>query len=129
MIPLDQLSLGKRIVLTVIVVLGVCLFLLILSQFLKDEAVAQSQQTATVLYEGVTFDPSLLAIDKHALDEAYHTRIVRLFDVWLSSGAPEDAQQFRTGLRVARRGYAQAKEQIDRRERQLNALDQQQNPP
>jgi len=88
----------------------------------------QTQQQPTQLYEGVTFDASLLALDKRALDEAYHERMLRLFEVWLSSGAPPDAQNFKTGLRITRRAYAQARTQIETREHQLNALDQGQKP-
>src|SRR5215472_8664872 len=106
----------------VIVLVALLSFAIIFHSF------GQSQQMPTTLYEGVTFDASLLALDKRALDEAYHERILRLFEVWLSSGAPPDAQNFKTGLRITRRAYAQARTQIETREHQLNALDQGQKP-
>jgi len=88
----------------------------------------QTQQQPTQLYEGILFDATLLALDKRALDEAYHERILKLFEVWLSSGAPPDAQNFKTGLRITRRAYAQARDQIETREKKLNAIDQGQKP-
>jgi len=86
----------------------------------------QSQQMPTTLYEGISYDATLLALDKKALEEAYHERILHLFEIWISSGAPADALNFKNGLRITRRAYAQAKEQIEIREKQLNAFDQQQ---
>jgi len=76
-----------------------------------------------VLYENIPFDAAFLGLDRRALDEAYHDHMLRLFDVWLSSGAPEEAVNFKNGLRIARRAYGQAREQIRKREEQLIELD------
>ena len=84
---------------------------------------AQQPQPPPVLYENIPFDPALLSLDRRALDEAYHNQLVKLFGVWLSSGAPEDARNFKNGLNIARRAFGQAREQIRKREEQLNELD------
>jgi hypothetical protein len=84
---------------------------------------AQQPQPPPVLYENIPFDPALLSLDRRALDEAYHNQLVRLFGVWLSSGAPEEARNFKNGLNIARRAFGLAREQIRKREEQLNELD------
>ena len=82
--------------------------------------------TPPILYEGLQLDPILLALDKKALEEAYHDQLLKLFGVWLSSGSIEDAKNFRNGLRNARRGYALARDAITAREKQIIDLDHQQ---
>jgi hypothetical protein len=90
---------------------------------LAFKTMAQQPKEPPVLYENIPFDPALLSLDRRALDEAYHAHLVRLFGVWLSSGAPEDARNFKNGLNIARRAFGQAREQIRKREEQLNELD------
>jgi hypothetical protein len=84
---------------------------------------AQPKEPPAILYENIPFDPALLGLDRRALDEAYHARMLKLFDIWLSSGAPQDATNFKNGLGIARRAYGQARDQIRKREAQLNELD------
>jgi len=71
------------------------------------------------LYEGIALDAGLLHLDKRALDEAYHAQMVKLFGVWLASGAPADATNFRRGIGIARRAYGAAAGQIAEREKAL----------
>jgi hypothetical protein len=78
-----------------------------------------AQQPPPPLYEGITPDAGLLHLDERALDEAYHTQLVKLFGVWLSQGAPQDAANMRRGLMIARRAYGQAHQQIVQREKEL----------
>ena len=91
---------------------------------LAFKTMAQQPQQPPLLYENIPFDATLLALDRRALEEAYHQQLLRLMSVWLSSGAPEDAKNFKNGLIIARRAYAQARDQIRKREEQLNELDQ-----
>lgn len=79
----------------------------------------QTPQQEPQLYAGVPSDAHLLALDKRALDEAYHEHLRKLFSVWLTSGAPADAKQITNGLRIARRAYAQAAGQIAKREQEI----------
>jgi hypothetical protein len=89
---------------------------------LAFKTMAQTKEQPT-LYGSIPFDPALLALDRRALDEAYHEHLLKIWGVWLSSGAPEDARNFRNGLNIARRAYGQAREQLRKREEQLNELD------
>lgn len=83
------------------------------------ESGARAQQGPIDPYEGIPPDTHLLALDKRALDEAYHLRIVRLFDVWLTSTQGQDPTAFINGLRIARRGYTLAAMGIARREQEI----------
>jgi len=119
---LEDLSITERAFLAVIIVVAVFLALLAISRW------AEAQQkpppaTESILYENIPFDPALLTLDRRALDEAYHQQMLKLFGVWLASGAPEDARNFKNGLNIARRAFGQAREQIRKREETLNALD------
>jgi hypothetical protein len=71
------------------------------------------------LYENVPFDAHLLALDRRALDEAYHNQLLLLFSIWIKQQA-KDPTQITTGLQLARRAYNQAAGQIARREQALH---------
>jgi hypothetical protein len=60
-----------------------------------------------------------LRLDRRALEEAYHAQMLKLFGVWVSSGAPAEAQNFRNGLAIARRAYSLAAQSIAKREQEL----------
>jgi len=59
----------------------------------------------------------LLKLDKQALKEAYHAQLLNLWAVWLK-GQAGDPQYFSNGLKIARRAYKQASEQIAKREQE-----------
>jgi hypothetical protein len=80
---------------------------------------ARDQGGPPQLYEGVPFDANLLALDRRALDEAYHNQLLNLFSVWLKQQAV-DARQITAGLQIARRAYNQAAGQIAKREQALH---------
>jgi len=77
-----------------------------------------SRYSRTELYAGVIPDTKLLELDKVALDEAYRSQIHNLWTVWLK-GQAGDPQYFTNGLKIARRAYTQASEQIAKREQEL----------
>ena len=85
---------------------------------------SESQSAPPQLYEGVPFDGHLLALDRRALDEAYHNQLLLLFSIWLKQQAV-DARQITNGLQLARRAYNQAAGQIARREQALHDEEQQ----
>jgi len=130
---LESLPLWKRLLLALLVLLVVALFVLVLSASLDREAENRTEfllasaysqpvptpEPAPNAYQGLPLDATLLRLDKRALDEAYHMQILKLFGVWLASGAPTEAENFIKGLRIARRAYAQAATQITKRESQL----------
>src|SRR6516165_8360602 len=73
-------------------------------------------QLSQNVYEGIPPDSHLLALDRAALEEAYRMRLIRLFDVWLSSNQAQDATNFINGLKIARRGYSLATAALSKRE-------------
>ena len=125
---LDDLSIVQRIILAVIIVAATLFFLFAFSRWFGDEAAAQQRNPtdAPILYEGLQLDPILLALDKKALDEAYHDQLLKLISVWLSTGNVDDARNFRNGLRNARRAYDILRNAIAAREKQIIELDRQQ---
>lgn len=112
----NELSLGHRIALTVIVVL-IVLFAFAIAGFLSGrwEAGAQQEQQ---LYQGIPLDAHLLPKDRAALEEAYKQHLIRLWNVWLTDGARESSR-IKTGLKIARQAYHQATQELDKREQQL----------
>jgi hypothetical protein len=116
--PLEDMTVGHRIVLTFIVVL-VILFVLAIVGFMSgrwDEAPAAPQ--GTDLYGDTPIDATLLKLDRRALDEAYHAQLLKLWGVWLADGA-RDPKHFKNGLGNARRAYGLALEAITKREQDL----------
>lgn len=106
----------REIILVVLaIVVAVLLAYCLLFFFSHD---AESQQDPQ-LYAGIPLDAKLLELDKRALDEAYHAQLIKLFGVWLSSQAG-DATAIKNGLRIARRAYNIANQQIQDREKQLH---------
>src|SRR6516225_4530523 len=122
MIPrLEDMTLGQRFLLTLIILL-VLLFAMAAFGYFGgrwDQAEGQEQQ----LYGDTPLDAVLIRLDKRALDEAYHQRIIKLWEVWLSP-TTKDATSFTNGLKVVRARYSEAATAISRRERQI--LDQEQ---
>jgi hypothetical protein len=73
--------------------------------------------TRAELYADIALDADLLKLDKQALKEAYHAQLLNLWAVWLK-GQAGDPQYFSNGLKIARRAYKQASEQIAKREQE-----------
>ena len=73
------------------------------------------------IYTGVPLDEHLLQLDKEALDDAYSAHLLLLFSVWLKDQA-EDPTRINNGLRIARRAYGHAAEQISKREKAIQEI-------
>lgn len=115
MSDLERMTVGQRFLLALFIIF-VIMFALAMFGYLGgrwDDAYAQRAE----LYEGIPFDAHLLALDKRALDEAYHAQLLKLFGVWLSSQAG-DTRAISNGLHIARRAYSQAAAQIAKREQE-----------
>ena len=124
---LEDLSIGQRIILAIVVVAATFFVLLALTRlFGAADAQQRNPTDPPLLYEGLQLDPILLALDKKALDEAYHEQLLKLISVWLSTGNVDDARNFRNGLRNARRAYGILRDAILAREKQIIDLDRQQ---
>lgn len=115
--PLESLSLGKRLLLALIIVLATLLMLVIISRLVGDQADAQAQRDVQ-FYAGIPLDAKLLELDKRALDEAYHAQLLKLWGVWLADGAKRQ-DYIKTGLAIARRAYGEVVAQIEAREKEL----------
>ena len=81
-------------------------------------AVDKPAPDAARIYEGVPIDAKLLELDKNALTTAYSLQLQNLWLVWLK-GQAGDPTYFTNGLKIARRAYAQASEQIAKREAEI----------
>jgi hypothetical protein len=84
--------------------------LLLLAEDASGQAKRQSAEAPPSKY-----DAKMLALDKIALDDAYRTQLELLFSVWLKDD-PADVSRISRGLANARRAYAHAAEQIEKRE-------------
>jgi len=141
--PLENVSVGMRFIIVMGIALGI-LFAVALYGFLtgtwEDQSkysqfqLASEQDTALItfgqsvalaqgqpmdVYAGIPPDTKLLALDKAALEAAYTARLIRLFDVWLSSTQGQDPTNFQNGLRIARRGYTLAAQALAKRETEI----------
>jgi hypothetical protein len=115
MIPrLEDLSLGRRVVLTAVIVIAAILLLAAVG-FLSGRWEAQGQELPS------KYDAHLIERDKVALESAYHDQLKVLFGVWLKDGAGREATRISNGLQIARRAYVQAAGQIEAREAQIKS--------
>jgi hypothetical protein len=64
------------------------------------------------------YEPHLIELDKRALELAYQDHLKLLFSVWLKDDVAAE-QRIRNGLRIARRAYASAADQLEKREQAL----------
>ena len=124
--PLDELTGWQRFLLIILIVLIILFAMAAFGYFTGGWDEARGEPVEPRLYEGIPIDSTLLRLDKRALEEAYHAQLLKLFGVWLSQGAPEDAKNIQNGLRIARRAYNQAATQISKREQQLLEEDRRQ---
>jgi hypothetical protein len=112
MIPrLEDLSIRHRILLTIAIVV-IILLLMAMVGFLGGRwEEAQGQ-------EAPKYEPLLVMMDKRALEAAYHDHLKLLFSVWLKDDV-RATERISKGLGIARRAYAAAADQIERREKAL----------
>jgi hypothetical protein len=119
--PLEDLSLGYRIVLTAVIVIVILLLLAAFGWWTGrwDEAGAAPE-------EPIDRDEAhMLALDREALDQAYKDHIKLVFGVWMK--APTDSDSPRragAGAHNARQGYRISRDKIEQRERQLKEFKQ-----
>jgi hypothetical protein len=124
---LDELTLPQRIVVTFVIVVIILFALAAYGYFSGswDKADAQQSSLRPVdLYGDTPLDATLLRLDRETLREAYQAQLLKLWGVWLATGAPADATQFKNGMNNARRAYGLAAQALNKREREL--LDEEQ---
>jgi hypothetical protein len=107
--PLEQLPLWQRVLIALLIILVIALIV-----FFTE---AESQQLPAPA-ERTAYDAHLVELDKQALELAYTDQVRLLFSVWLRDDI-KVVERVTKGLGIARRAYAHAAQEIDRREREL----------
>src|SRR5262245_26357281 len=102
---LEEMTIGQRVMLTLVIML-VILFALAIAGWTLGRWEAAAQQ-GEQLYGDTPLDAVLIRLDKRALDTAYEQRIIKLWEVWISPST-RDATSFTNGLRIARQRYSEA---------------------
>jgi hypothetical protein len=108
---LEELSIRARIGLFFAIIIIVIALIYIVGSFTHAEG-----EEAEQIYQGVPINAHLLQLDKEALEVAYKEHLKLLFSVWLRDDITT-VHRINNGLRNARRAYAHAAEQIEKRER------------
>ena len=109
---LEDLPIGKRIVITVIILL-VILFALALFGYLTGGWEAEAQAIPPSKY-----DKRIAELDREAIDEAYRDKIIALFGTWLSDPSEQPSRAVK-GAQNARRAYIGAMQAIEKKEAEL----------
>jgi hypothetical protein len=112
MSKLEDLSIGHRIAISVIIVLAI-LFALALFGYLTGGWEAEAQ-----VVPPSKFDKRIAELDREAIDEAYKEKIIALFNTWLSDPSEQPSRAVK-GAQNARRAYIGAMQAIERREAEL----------
>jgi hypothetical protein len=112
MSKLEDLSIGHRIAITVIVMLAI-LFALALYGYLTGGWEAEAQPLPPSKY-----DKRIAELDREAIDEAYKEKIIALFNTWLSDPSEQPSRAVK-GAQNARRAYIGAMQAIERKEAEL----------
>ena len=107
----DELSIGQRIVLTIIIVL-VILFAFALAGWMTG---GWDQAPGAPLVSS-PFDQHFAALEHEALYEAYKNRMVHLFTVWLSD-SHDQPRRMMVGVANARAAYTEAMTEVIKREK------------
>jgi hypothetical protein len=110
---LEDMSIGHRVALTVVIVL-IILFALALCGYLTggwDNADAAPTEASP-------YDTRLAELDREAIEAAYGEHIRKLYSVWMADpGNPESARRVGNGARNGRRAYIDAMIAVDQRTR------------
>jgi hypothetical protein len=116
---LEDISLGNRIAITVIIVLAI-LFALALIGYLtggwEAEAQTESRRLGLQPLPISKFEKRLLELDRDAADQAYREQIMHLFQTWMRDER-EQPLRATTGARQARSAYERVINAIEERER------------
>ena len=117
--PLEDYSLGERIIATAII----CIIILLILAFIgwiSGGWEAQGQYRIQSAMPGLPtskWDSRMFALDRDAVDEAYKDQLKHLFSIWLKSGDAQAPERAIVGARNLRRAYIGVMEGIDKRER------------
>lgn len=111
---LHEMNFGQRAMMTVVIVVVVLLLLAIIG-YLSGRWEAEAAPTPVPISP---YETRLLALEREALDNSYRSKIEQLISVWLKdeTGQPQRAVN---GANQARKAYAGAMAEIERREKLL----------
>jgi hypothetical protein len=107
--PLEEMSFGHRVALTVVICL-IILFALALFGYLTGGWDVQAQNITSSKW-----DHRMVELDKQAVDQAYILQMSHVFSIWLKDGVA-DPSRARVGFANARKGYDAAMTAIEKRE-------------
>jgi hypothetical protein len=105
------MTLGQRIILTMIIVLVILFALAAFGYFTGSWTEAEGQAITETKW-----DARLIELDKQALDEAYKSHLILVWTNWLKDGGPPTRHA--TGFARARSGYVASMIEIEKREQQ-----------
>jgi hypothetical protein len=108
---LEDMSLGRRVIATVIIVVVIMLILACIGYLSGRWEEAQAQVAPS------KWDGRMIELDKQALDQAYATQMAHVFGIWIKDGVA-DPSRAKVGFGNARRGYDAAMTEIEKRQQQ-----------
>jgi nitric oxide reductase large subunit len=114
--PLEDMSIGQRIVFTVVLVI---VLLLLLAAF--GYLTGRWEEAAAAPAPISPYETRLIALDREAIDNAYRSKVEQLFGVWLKDETGQPGRAV-VGVTQARKAYAGAMVEIERREQELYKL-------
>jgi len=115
---LEDISLGNRIAITIIIVL-VVLFALALIGYLSGrwEAEAAQTQHTEPMWVPSKWDDEIDELERQALGEAFKKHIMQLYSVWVTDNyQPRIPPKALVGARNARDAYIRSMESIEKRQ-------------
>lgn len=111
---LEDMTLGQRIVFTFVLVFVLLLLLAAFGYVTGRWEVEAAPAPAPIsLYE-----TRLIALDREAIDNAYRNKVEQLFGIWLKDETGQPGRAI-VGVTQARKAYAGAMVEIERRENEL----------
>lgn len=111
---LHEMNIGQRVMVTVIIVVGILLLLAVIG-YLSGRWEAEAAPAPVPISP---YEARLLALEREAVDNSYRSKIEQLISVWLKDETGQPARAV-TGANQARKAYAGAMAEIERRERVL----------
>jgi len=115
---LEDISIGNRIAITVIIVLAI-LFALALIGYLSgrwEAEAAQTQQTDPTWVPS-KWDDQIDELERQALGEAFKKHIMQLYSVWVTDNyQPRIPPKALVGARNARDAYIRSMDKIEKRQ-------------
>lgn len=111
---LEDMSLGHRVMATVIIVVVIMLILAMIGYLSGRWEVEAAPAPAPIS----SYEARLIALDREAIDGAYRSKVEQLFSVWLKDETGQPGRAI-VGVTQARKAYAGAMAEIERREKLL----------